>query len=372
MIETFNDNINAQESLDSIIISFTGIEVETIPAVVGARSALLQFYTDAAGIALIGSNPLAVIDETGVAVHAGYTGVRGFILQDMSFYAVNGVKNLSRAKFMAFAAGYTVYCKVTYFKAAKTTVPNATNTSVVATSANQVLEIAKLTAILAKIIAAPATEAKQDTAIASLAAILAKLIAAPSTEAKQDTLIAKDFATQTTLALVLAKLIAAPATEAKQNTLIAKDFATQTTLALVLAKLVAAPATEAKQDTGNVQLGLISARLYQQVGMEVVGFAEGINTDVPADVIAAQGVGYYTYITSILVINSHATVGTLIRIIDGTTAILYKGYAAPVGGGFTISFPTPIRTSVANTKVQIFCGTTGANIVCSISGFKAQ
>lgn len=125
MIETFNDNINAQESLDSKIISFTGAAVETIPAVEGARSALLQFYTDVAGLAIIGSNPLVVIDETGVAVHAGYVGVRGFMLPNMSFYAVNGVKNLSRAKFIPFAVGYNVYCKITYFKAAKTTVPNA-------------------------------------------------------------------------------------------------------------------------------------------------------------------------------------------------------------------------------------------------------
>lgn len=190
-------------------------------------------------------------------------------------------------------------------------------------------------------------EATQLLVKTAVDGVTAKLIVAPSTEAKQDAL-------KTAIDLITAKLIAAPATEAKQDVLNAKDFA-----------------TGGKQDIGNVQLGLISARLYQQVGMEIVGFAEGINTDVAADVIAAQGAGYYTYITSVLVINYHATVGTLIRIIDGTTAILYKGYAAPVGGGFTISFPTPIRTSVANTKVQILCGTTGANIVCSFAGFKA-
>ena len=86
----------------------------------------------------------------------------------------------------------------------------------------------------------PADAATQTT----LTAVLAKIIAAPATEAKQDTLNAKDFATQTTLAAVLAKIIAAPATEAKQDTLIAKDFATQTTLAAILAKIIAAPATE--------------------------------------------------------------------------------------------------------------------------------
>lgn len=71
-----------------------------------------------------------------------------------------------------------------------------------ATAANQTTEIARLTSILAKIIAAPSTEAKQDTQITAEQAILAKLTADP--------------ATQTTLAAVLAKIIAAPATEANQ------------------------------------------------------------------------------------------------------------------------------------------------------------
>lgn len=213
--------------------------------------------------------------------------------------------------------------------------------------ATQLLVKTAVDGVTAKLIVAPSTEAKQDALKTAIDLITAKLIVAPSTEAKQDAL-------KTAIDLITAKLIVAPATEAKQDVLNAKDFA-----------------TGGKQDIGNVQLGLISARLYQQVGQEIVGFAEGINTDVAADVIAAQGAGYYTYITSVLVINYHATVGTLIRIIDGTTAIMYKGYAAPVGGGFTISFPTPIRTSVANTKVQILCGTTGANIVCSFAGFKA-
>lgn len=190
-------------------------------------------------------------------------------------------------------------------------------------------------------------EATQLLVKTAVDGVTAKLIVAPSTEAKQDT-------GNVSLAAILAKLLVAPATEAKQDILNAKDFA-----------------TGAKQDIGNTYLNTINARLYQQVGQEIFGFAEGVTTDAATDVLAAQGAGYYTYITSILVINSHATVGTLIRIIDGTAAILYKGYAAPNGGGFTISFPTPLRTTAANTKVQILCTTTGANIVCTFTGFKA-
>lgn len=57
----------------------------------------------------------------------------------------------------------------------------------------------------------------------------------------------KDFATQTTLSAILAKIIAAPATEATLASVLAKltaDPPTQTTLAAVLAKLSADPATQ--------------------------------------------------------------------------------------------------------------------------------
>jgi|SRR6478609_819462 len=172
----------------------------------------------------------------------------------------------------------------------------------VATAANQVLEITKLTEILAKLIAAPATAANQETEIEGLgliitalgglatqatqASILAKIIAAPSTEAKQDaaitlltTLAGKDFATQTTLASVLAKMIAAPATEAKQDTLIAKDFATQATLALMSAKLPAALGQATKANSLSATLA------SDQDALTVIGSTINIQYELtrPAD-----------------------------------------------------------------------------------------
>lgn len=187
----------------------------------------------------------------------------------------------------------------------------------------------------------------------------------------------KDFATQTTLAAVLAKIIAAPATEAKQDTgntslatIAGKDFATQTTLAAILAKIIAAPATEAKQDTGNTSLSNIDGKLYAPKGNEVTGYVDSITNTAPQDIIAAQGASNYTYISAILVTNSHATVGTIVHIIDDTSAVLFSGYAAPINGGFTVSFPTPIRTSATNKKVQAICLTTGASVTVSVTGFK--
>lgn len=148
-----------------------------------------------------------------------------------------------------------------------------------------------------------------------------------------------------------------------------KDFATQTTLAAVLDKIIAAPATEAKQDTGNTSLNSIDGKLYGEKGNEIRGYVESITNNTAQDVIAAQ-TGAYSYVNAILVTNSHATVGTIVRIQDGAGVVLWSGYAAPVNGGYTVTFPTPLKSSTTNTKIQAICVTTGANVTVSVSGFK--
>lgn len=59
---------------------------------------------------------------------------------------------------------------------------------------------------------------------------------------------ATDLATEETLSAVLAKLIAAPATAANQASILGAVDGVEAALASVLAKIIAAPATEAKQD----------------------------------------------------------------------------------------------------------------------------
>jgi len=97
----------------------------------------------------------------------------------------------------------------------------------------------------------------------------------------------------------------------------------------------------------------------------------GITGVVATDVIVAPGVGLFTYITQILVTNSNATVGTLVTIQTEDGTGLYAGYAAPAGGGFSVSFTVPIKMPVANKKLQAICTTTGANVYVSASGYKA-
>ena len=101
------------------------------------------------------------------------------------------------------------------------------------------------------------------------------------------------------------------------------------------------------------------------------GYTAAITGVVATDVIVAPGAGLFTYITQVLVTNSHATVGTLVTIQTEDGTGLYAGYAAPAGGGFSVSFTVPIKMPVANKKLQAICGTTGANVYVSASGYKA-
>ena len=104
---------------------------------------------------------------------------------------------------------------------------------------------------------------------------------------------------------------------------------------------------------------------------EVHGTSGAITGTTATQVIPAQGASQKIYVTSLLVTNSHATVGTLVTIQDdaGTPVVLWAGYAAPVGGGFALTFPTPLPTT-ANQKLMAICGTTGANVYVSANGFK--
>jgi len=89
-----------------------------------------------------------------------------------------------------------------------------------------------------------------------------------------------------------------------------------------------------------------------------------------ADIIAAAGAGVRIAVTSILVTNAHATVGTKVEIRDGTT-VKILALAAAAGGGFSLSAGgRPLFISTANTAVTARCVTTGADVDVSISGYR--
>lgn len=104
---------------------------------------------------------------------------------------------------------------------------------------------------------------------------------------------------------------------------------------------------------------------------QVTGNAMLTDTTI-TDLLPAPGDGTRLYLTSILVTNSHATQGTLVTLRDDTeggTNVLCEGYAAAAGGGFALVLQHPIETN-ENKKVQVYCGTTGANVYVSVRGHR--
>ncbi len=83
---------------------------------------------------------------------------------------------------------------------------------------------------------------------------------------------------------------------------------------------------------------------YCQSASMVAGKTADITGTSDIAVIAAQGAGVSLHITQITVSNSHASVGTWVNIKDGSTTI-YTVYAAPNGGGATITLPVPLKLS---------------------------
>lgn len=100
----------------------------------------------------------------------------------------------------------------------------------------------------------------------------------------------------------------------------------------------------------------------------VNGTTAAITDTTSTSVIASAGGSLRNYITSCLVTNSHATVGTFVKILDGAS-IIYEGYAAAAGGGFSATLPVPLRGTAA-TAVNAQPVTTGANVIVSCAGYK--
>jgi hypothetical protein len=87
--------------------------------------------------------------------------------------------------------------------------------------------------------------------------------------------------------------------------------------------------------------------------------------------VAAPAAGLRNYITTIIVSNAHATVGTDVVIQDGTGGTtLMTIPAAAVYGGSVINLPVPLRQPT--TATAIFCAnvTTGASTKVSAVGYK--
>jgi hypothetical protein len=133
------------------------------------------------------------------------------------------------------------------------------------------------------------------------------------------------------------------------------------------------PTAVADADRANLITDLVGKLITMPyaANQQFISGATSVITDTTStSVIAAQGAGVRTYVTSLLVTNSDATVGTAVAITDGSGGtVLWRGYAAPAGGGFSVTFPVPLRTT-ANTALHAVCATTSAEVYVSASGYK--
>lgn len=124
-------------------------------------------------------------------------------------------------------------------------------------------------------------------------------------------------------------------------------------------------------DTADLLCDLVGKQVVAPYALPenlVQGVTAAITGTTDTAVLAAAGVGIRNYVTSLTVTNSHATVGTVVELKDGVT-VIHRAYAAPAGGGFTITFPTPLK-GTANTAINAANITTGSNTYVSVSGFK--
>lgn len=87
--------------------------------------------------------------------------------------------------------------------------------------------------------------------------------------------------------------------------------------------------------------------------------------------VAAPGASLRNYITTVIVSNGHATVGTDVLLQDGSggTTLAVVPAAALYGGG-VISFNPPLRQPTTNTALYAANVTTGASTKVSAFGFK--
>ena len=129
----------------------------------------------------------------------------------------------------------------------------------------------------------------------------------------------------------------------------------------------AAPATitsNATLQAGTADAGTVQP--YSQPGSSIQGSTSDITTTAVTAIIASQA-SLRTYLTTILVQNSHATVSTWVNIKDGST-VMFTVYAPALGGGASITLPKALR-GTATTAWNAVCETTGANVRVSAAGY---
>lgn len=146
------------------------------------------------------------------------------------------------------------------------------------------------------------------------------------------------------------------------------------TLSPVGARSLAATPTDVDGKTNMPVMDLEGSTAVQPYGLpdnSVSGATAAMSATADVQLLAAAGAGLFNHITTIVISNAHATVGTEVVIKEGAT-VLMTIPAAAVFGGAVITLPKPLRQPTANTVVNVANLTTGSATKASAVGFKAK
>lgn len=120
------------------------------------------------------------------------------------------------------------------------------------------------------------------------------------------------------------------------------------------------------------EYGALLTHPYSLAAGLVKGTTSAMTGTTSTSLVAAPGAGLKNYITTLSCVNSHATVGTFVTVQDGSGGpAIWTVAAAALFGGTAITFPAPLQQPTANTALFVADVTTGANVICSASGYKA-
>jgi len=95
--------------------------------------------------------------------------------------------------------------------------------------------------------------------------------------------------------------------------------------------------------------------------------ASGGITDTADVTLAAAVTGKVNYLTTLQIVNKHATTSTEVQVKDGAT-VIWRGYAAAGGQVQTHWFENPLRTTASNA-LKFACATTSTATMVNAQGY---
>lgn len=142
----------------------------------------------------------------------------------------------------------------------------------------------------------------------------------------------------------------------------------------ILARTLSTSPTDTTAQSNMPVLDLKGALLVQPYGHNdngVSGVTAAMTGTTSTSLIPAPGSGLYNYITTIIVSNSHATIGTDVELQDGSGGTTFAVIpAAALYGGAAITLPKPLKQPTSNTALYVKNTTTGASTRVTAIGYK--